>query len=305
MGETIILGGKTRNLQVTLNVIGQLETEFNTSFLDGQMMKHLTSPRVLRRMMYLALKEAEEVDDPEVTEHNVGKWLTIAAVSGEVNPLLQAITTGFLGLQGSALAPFVPTPIEITRLAFNLVELEPGEVVLDIGCGRGDALIMAATEFKAGRLIGYELNEERARIASQKLAPLGVPFDIRLEDGNTVRPEDLAAADVVFLYLLTISNEKLRPMLEVGMKRGARLVSHDFPMSKWRTWRTQEMIITPGDRPHYLHAYLIGEHLTPASVSPRDLAKVVAAATAAGQPEGNVGLPSAAAFGTGGGISRS
>lgn len=39
------------------------------------------------------------------------------------------------------------------------------------------------------------------------------------------------------LYLLTSSNELLRPALEKSLKAGARVVSHDFEIREWNPTR--------------------------------------------------------------------
>jgi hypothetical protein len=55
--------------------------------------------------------------------------------------------------------------------------------------------------------------------------------EFRLEDAMTT---DLSQATVVTLYLLSSSNVKLRPILQKGLKPGARIVSHAFSMgSDW------------------------------------------------------------------------
>jgi hypothetical protein len=45
---------------------------------------------------------------------------------------------------------------------------------------------------------------------------------------------DLTSADVVFLYLTTSANEKVRPKLEAQLKHGVRVVSHDYEIVGWK-----------------------------------------------------------------------
>ncbi|MEM2921128.1 MAG: hypothetical protein QXF26_02285, partial [Candidatus Bathyarchaeia archaeon] len=51
----------------------------------------------------------------------------------------------------------------------------------------------------------------------------------------------LRDADVVTLYLLTKSNERIRPNLERDLKRGARVVSHDFAIPGWTPTLVEEI----------------------------------------------------------------
>ncbi len=64
---------------------------------------------------------------------------------------------------------------------------------------------------------------------------------------------DLHDADVVTLYLLTSSNERLRPVLEAQLKPGARVVSHDFEIRGWKPDQTDKMLVD--GRPHMIYVY--------------------------------------------------
>jgi len=45
---------------------------------------------------------------------------------------------------------------------------------------------------------------------------------------------DLTSADVIFLYLTTSANEKVKPKLETELKPGVRVVSHDYEIVGWK-----------------------------------------------------------------------
>jgi hypothetical protein len=49
---------------------------------------------------------------------------------------------------------------------------------------------------------------------------------------------DLREATVVTLYLLPSLNLKLRPKLISELRKGARVVSHDFDMGDWKPLQT-------------------------------------------------------------------
>jgi hypothetical protein len=53
---------------------------------------------------------------------------------------------------------------------------------------------------------------------------------------------------VVTLFLLSSSNEKLRPMLERQLKPGARIVSHAFSMGRsWPADQVDQFVSAGGD----------------------------------------------------------
>ncbi len=107
------------------------------------------------------------------------------------------------------------------RRALRLARLQPGERLLDIGCGDGRVLSVAA---QAGALVtGVETDEELVSVARQHLA------DDRL-DGTVIHGDafdiDLEA-DVVFAYLSPAILQRLRPRLQAA-RPGTRLVTIDF-----------------------------------------------------------------------------
>jgi hypothetical protein len=52
-----------------------------------------------------------------------------------------------------------------------------------------------------------------------------------------LRDADLTGADVVVMYLLTGSNEEIRPRLEKFLKPGARVVSYAYTVPGWKPKR--------------------------------------------------------------------
>ena len=66
---------------------------------------------------------------------------------------------------------------------------------------------------------------------------------------------DLSKADVVTLYLLPGSNDKVKPNLEFYLKKGARVVSHDFDMSGWKPSKVQKEPDSFGLIEHTIYLY--------------------------------------------------
>ena len=60
------------------------------------------------------------------------------------------------------------------RRALTMAQVQPGDRVLEIGCGWGALAEMAATEFGAS-LVGVTLSTEQLNWANQRMARLGVP----------------------------------------------------------------------------------------------------------------------------------
>jgi predicted RNA methylase len=153
------------------------------------------------------------------------------------------------------IAPFVPSPIPVIQRMLQLAELEHDEVLFDLGAGDGRTVIMAAKTFGA-RAFGVELREDLAKKA------LSTINDNGLADKVTIVNDDmfsvtLASADVVFLYLTTSANEKIRPKLETELRQGVRVVSHDYEIIGWKPLKVENFCENPqlGYPSHTLYLY--------------------------------------------------
>ena len=139
------------------------------------------------------------------------------------------------------LAPYFPTPTKVVKAMLELGELQPGELLYDLGSGDGRIVIMAAQTFGA-RAVGFEIDpklvhQSRQRLVKRKLTDLA---DIEEQDLMTA---DFSKPDLVTVYLLPASNDKIQPFLEEQMKPGSRIISHDFTFRGW----TPEKEITVHD----------------------------------------------------------
>jgi predicted RNA methylase len=113
-----------------------------------------------------------------------------------------------------------------------LAQLKPREVFFDLGAGDGRAVIMAAKDFGA-RAVGVELREDLVKKALSTVYETGLQDRVTIVNGDMFNV-DLTSADVVFLYLTTSANEKVKPKLETELKSGVRVVSHDYEIVGWK-----------------------------------------------------------------------
>ena len=153
------------------------------------------------------------------------------------------------------IAPFVASPASVIRRMLILAELKPGEKFYDLGAGDGRAVIMAAQEFGA-QAVGIELREDLAKKALNTVHELGLENRVNILQGDLF-DFDISPADVVFLYLTTSANEKVRPKLEAELKPGARVVSHDYEILGWKALKVEKFCENPklGFPSHTLYLY--------------------------------------------------
>lgn len=137
----------------------------------------------------------------------------------------------------------------------TLVKLKPGEVFFDLGSGDGRAVIMAVKEFGA-RAVGVELREDLVKKTLSSIYELGLQDRVTIVNGDMFNV-DLTSADVVFLYLTTSANEKVRPKLEAELKPGVRVVSHDYEIVGWKPVKVENFCENPklGYPSHTLYLY--------------------------------------------------
>ena len=126
-------------------------------------------------------------------------------------------------------APWVPSPNDTVRKMLLLSKVKPGEEVYDLGSGDGRIVIISAKEFGA-RSTGIEIDIFRAFYSKLLIRLMGLRGKARV-----IWPSfygvDLSRADVVTVYLLPQTNDKLMPKLERELKPTCRVVSHAFKFS--------------------------------------------------------------------------
>jgi ubiquinone/menaquinone biosynthesis C-methylase UbiE len=171
---------------------------------------------------------------------------------------LLAALPGFAQPFGKAenLAPYIPTPQAVVDRMLEAAQLKAGETVYDLGSGDGRILIAAAQKYGA-RGVGVEISPDLCEKAKSRILQLGLTDRITMIHGSALRV-DLRPADVVTMYLLTTSNERLKPNLEKYLKPGARVISNEFPV---KGWKPREVITldTTGTK-HTVYVYVMGKN---------------------------------------------
>jgi ubiquinone/menaquinone biosynthesis C-methylase UbiE len=128
---------------------------------------------------------------------------------------------------------------ELRLNTINLASIQPGEQVLDVGCGTGTlALIVARCAGRAGRVVGVDPSTEQIFRARSKAARRNVPVEFQI---GVI--EHLAFPDQTFdVVLSTLMMHHLpAPLKRQGLpeiarvlKPGGRLIIADFKPKKER-----------------------------------------------------------------------
>src|SRR6267142_967223 len=151
------------------------------------------------------------------------------------------------------LAPYYPTPESIVQKMLQLGGLKAGEKMFDLGSGDGRIVIMAAEKFHANA-VGIELDKELYRESSDKIQSLRLQKTARIVNGDILQ-QDYSSADLITVYLLPMSNDKVRPILDKQLKKGTRIVSHDFEFKDWKPEKVESIEDDGEGRSHMIYLY--------------------------------------------------
>lgn len=128
----------------------------------------------------------------------------------------------------ASLGPFLLTPRSLYRPLFDLVDLRPHDVLLDIGCGDGQ-LVQAAAEHTGCQAIGIEHDRalvERGQARLRQHGDVPVRDLVELRHGDA-RNADLSEVTVAFMFLPMPTASSLLASTLAQLPPDARLLMHE------------------------------------------------------------------------------
>lgn len=134
-------------------------------------------------------------------------------------------------------SPFLPTPSAVLERMLALADLQPTDVVYDLGCGDG-RIVFRALESGVARAIGIDDNARLIEDSRARAATLGAGTRAEFLHGDFFTT-DIRAASVVFCYLLPAVMPPLLSKLLRECRPGTRIVAHDYIFGDWPPERTE------------------------------------------------------------------
>lgn len=153
----------------------------------------------------------------------------------------------------SDLVPFVTTPVEVVKAMLEIAEINPNDILYDLGSGDGRISIFAAQQYGI-RSKGVEIDADLVRLANQNAKEAGVMDLVSFIEGDLFEL-DLSQATVLTLYLFPDINLKLRPRI-LEMKAGTRIISHRFDMGDWEPDKVQKIKL-PDGKEHIIYLWIL------------------------------------------------
>jgi len=121
-------------------------------------------------------------------------------------------------------APYLPTMKDQREDALDLLGLQPGQTLVDLGSGDGGILVLAAE--RGLKAVGYEINPFLWLISRLRTLRYGRRVKIKF---RSFWGADLSQADGVFVFLISHKMEKLDKLLSTQKsKKSLPVVSHAF-----------------------------------------------------------------------------
>ena len=128
-------------------------------------------------------------------------------------------------------APWVPLEPHVIKRIFELVKIKPGDIFYDLGSGDGRMVIAAASQ--GAIAYGIEVDPFRVFYSRVCIFLFGLTGRAHIIQKNLF-DVDLSNADVITIYLLQETNDKLFPKLKKELKPGTRILSSAFNFPKWK-----------------------------------------------------------------------
>lgn len=149
--------------------------------------------------------------------------------------------------------PFVPSPHHVVERMLSIVDPRSDELLIDLGSGDGRIIIAASRDYRC-KSIGVEINDALLGYSRSKIFRMG------LHNAQVIKADlytfDFRNADVLTLYLLPNTLELLKPKI-FQLKKGSRIISHDFKIPGMEPKETYIVNRDTFSRSHKLYYYEI------------------------------------------------
>lgn len=155
-------------------------------------------------------------------------------------------------------APYVQTPPEVVLKMLEMSKVNKNDVVYDLGSGDGRIVITAAQKYGA-KAIGIEIDPELIRESDRELKA-AIAQTPEISDRIKFIKQDLFKADlrdasVITLYLLPQANLRVRSEILPKLKRGTRVVSHEYELGDLPPNQIEKVKV--GNHEHRIYLWIL------------------------------------------------
>ena len=157
------------------------------------------------------------------------------------------------------IAPFVPCNLEIIKQSFDFAEIQPHDILMDLGCGDGRILVSALEMCHVKQVIGIELDPHLIEFIQKKHAHWieSNRFILVQKDMFHVDLNEWMDSTVMILYLLPIGLEKLKGILSNWLKENQkrRIVTITYSIPDWNPIKAKNIHLQGKKMEYWLFYY--------------------------------------------------
>lgn len=150
--------------------------------------------------------------------------------------------------------PYLPSPSSVINAALSLVQVRPGEVFADLGCGDGTVLIEAARKFHV-LCVGFEIHPALAILARRKAKDSGVGRLVEIVRSDLFMV-DLSRFNVIYVYPFPTIITKLSEKIVAECSKGTRVLVHDYRLANLSPTKNVQ-ISARGFHVHSVYLYTV------------------------------------------------
>lgn len=133
-------------------------------------------------------------------------------------------------IAGASAAPWLPTKPSDRKHLLEKLKLEPGQKVIDLGCGDGSMLFAVARKFPGVECVGYDISLLPLFFGwVRKVLYFNKYRKVHIRFGNLFK-QSVADANLVFIFLLPKSYPKLVELLKRDLTNDAKVVVEAWPL---------------------------------------------------------------------------
>lgn len=126
-------------------------------------------------------------------------------------------------------APWWRTSSKTAKAIFKLAKIKKGDLVYDLGCGDGTALITGFKDFGI-KGVGVEIDPLRYLISKIRVRLNGAEKEIKIERKNLFNTK-IIDADLIIVYLVPKALDRLLPKFKRELSKGTKIVSFVYEIN--------------------------------------------------------------------------
>lgn len=133
-------------------------------------------------------------------------------------------------------AIYVGTPIKAIETMLILANIQPTDIVMDLGSGDG-RLLIATGKAGAKESIGYEIQPWLVKLSRKLIATEKLEDKIKII-AQSFWHTDVSNTNVVLLYQISYAMKGIEKKLQQELPVGARIVANGFKFPNWKEEKT-------------------------------------------------------------------